>query len=119
MLGNTLTVTVNAVAKVLALINQDGFSGEYFLKEATMDWRAKVRHSKEKNLVSGQVMDRHNVELTQTFYPSVTYPTGYTRQVYVVIRNPTTDDATEVDKLSDGLMDYVKANAPAIVGWNS
>lgn len=119
MLGDTLTITVNAVAKAMKKINQDAFTSEYLLRETTQEFRTKVRHSKEKALVSGKQMDRHNVEFTQTIYPSVTYPTGLVRQVYVVLRNSTDDDATLVDQLSDGLMDYVKTNAPAIVGWES
>jgi hypothetical protein len=119
MLGDTLTITVNAVAKAMKKINQDSFSAEYLLREATQEFRTKVRHSKEKNLVSGQSMDRHNVEFTQTIYPSVTYPTGYTRQVYTVIRNPVSDIASDVDLFSDGLADWVKANATLLVGWES
>jgi len=119
MLGDTLTITVNAVAKAMKKINQDAYSAEYLLREATQEFRTKVRHSKEKNLVSGQLMDRHNVEFTQTIFPSVTYPTGYTRQVYTVIRNPNSDVATDVDLFSDGLADWVKANAAALVGWES
>lgn len=119
MLGDTLTFTVNAVAKTVKKINQDSFSSEYLLREATQEFRVKVRHSKEKNLVSGHAMDRHNVEITQTIYPSVTYPTGLVRQAYVVIRNAIEDTATEVDYLSDSLADWVKTNAPLLVGWES
>lgn len=119
MLGDTLTFTVNAVAKVVKKINQDSFTAEYLLRETTQEFRVKVRHSKEKALVSGLPMDRHNVELTQTIYPSVTYPTGLVRQAYIVIRNANNDSATEVDYLSDALADWTKTNAPALVGWES
>jgi hypothetical protein len=119
MLGDTLTITVNAVAKVMKKINQDAYSAEYLLREATQEFRTKVRHSTEKTLIAGQNMDRHNVEFTQTIYPSVTYPTGYVRQVYTVLRNPKSDSATEVDYLSDGLADWVKTNGPLLVGWES
>jgi len=119
MLGTTLTVTINAVAKVLPLINQDGYSAEYYLKEALQEFRVKVRHSKEKSLVMGAAVDRHNVEITQIIYPSVTYPLGVQRQVYTVIRNNPMDDATSIDYLSDGIADWVKTNTPAIVAWNS
>lgn len=119
MLGDTLTITVNAVAKAMKKINQDAYSAEYLLRETTQEFRVKVRHSNEKALVSGQTMDRHNVEFTQTIFPSVTYPTGYVRQAYTVLRNPKSDSAVEVDYLSDGLADWVKANAPALVGWES
>ena len=120
MLGDTLTFTVNSVAKVLKKINQDSYSSEYLLRETTQEFRAKVRHSLEKNLTTSRQMDRHNVELTQTmFADGVTYLTPLTRQVYVVIRNTPGDSATTVDYLSDALADWVKTNAPAVVGWES
>lgn len=119
MLGDTLAITVNAVAKTLRKINQDAYSAEYLLRETTQEFRMKIRHSAEKALVSGLPMDRHNAELTQTIFPSVTYPTGLTRQVYVVLRNAKSDAATDVDYLSDALADWTKTNAPALVGWES
>lgn len=38
--GATITITVNGVAKALNRINQDGYTSEYYLREATMEWRA-------------------------------------------------------------------------------
>jgi len=121
MLGDTLVVTVNAVAKTLKKIDGSSpYQGEYLLREATQEFRAKVRHSLEKNLTTGRQMDRHNVELTQTiFADGTTYLTPLVRQVYTVIRNATGDSATAVDWLSDSLADWVKTNAPLLVGWES
>lgn len=120
MLGDTITFTINAVAKVLKKINQDGYSSEYLLREATQEFRCKIRHSVEKNLTTSRTMDRHNVELTQTmFADGVTYLTPLTRQVYTVFRNTPGDSATVVDYLSDGLADWVKTNCPLVIGWES
>jgi hypothetical protein len=119
MLGDTLTITVNAVAKAMRKIKDGDYDAEYLLREATQEFRAKVRHSTEKSLVNGLKVDRHNVEVTQTIFPSVTYPDGYMRQVYTVIRNLQTDSATEVDYLSDAVADWVKTNCPSLVGWES
>lgn len=44
MLGNTLTVTLDGsggTAKTLQLINQDGYSSEYFLDDTLVTYRAK------------------------------------------------------------------------------
>lgn len=119
MLGDTITVTVNAVAKAMKKINQDSFSSEYLLRETLMEYRLKIRHSQEKALVSGRPMDRHNVEFTQTTYPVGSTDPGRVRQVYYVIRNSRDDAAAEVDYLGDGLADWLKTNTPLLVGWES
>lgn len=46
MFANTLTVTVNAVAKALIRVNQDKYSSEYSLKEATQSFRLLISHQK-------------------------------------------------------------------------
>lgn len=118
MLGDTITVTVNAVAKALKKINQDGYSAEYLLRETTGEYRMKIRHSTDKGLLRGETMDRHNVELAYTSF-GVAPDDGYTVVVSSTLRNPTRITGTEVDQISDGLADFVKANGVLIVGWES
>lgn len=119
MLGDTLTITVNAVDKVLKKINQDSYSAEYLLRETTQSFTAKVRHASEKSLLDGKKVDRHNVEITQRVFPTEGNPLGTTRQAYTVIRNQVDDAAASVEYLSDALGTYVNANGAALVGWES
>ncbi len=48
MLANTLTLTVNSVAKVLTRINQDNYGSEYRLLSATERYTLKIRHQSQK-----------------------------------------------------------------------
>lgn len=118
MLGDTISITVNAVAKTLKKINQDQYSSEYLLRETTGEFRMKVRHSTDKGTVRGETMDRHNVELSRTIFGTAP-DDGYTIVVSTTLRNPQRIDGVEVDQISDGLADWVKANGVLLVGWES
>lgn len=71
--GATITLTVNAVAKVLNRINQDNYGSEYSLLTATDSWNLKIRHSTDSPDADGVTMLRHNVYLEH-----ITYATGST-----------------------------------------
>jgi len=118
MLGDSITITVNAVAKALKKINQDQYAAEYLLRETDGEYRLKIRHSTDKGLVRGETMDRHNVELSHTVF-GTSPDDGYTVIVSSTLRNPQRIAGTEVDYLSDGVADFVKANGVLLVGWES
>ena len=104
--GSTLTVTVNAVAKVLNRINQDNYGSEYYLRAAADQYRCLIRHSKEAPLADGRRKDRHNVEITHTVFATSTTP-EYVRTVSFTIRCYETDDLTNMGYLFAGAVDYV------------
>lgn len=118
MLGDSITITVNAIAKPMKKINQDNYSAEYLFRETTGEYRLKVRHSNEKSSTGKVPMDRHNVEFSHTRFATGEQPAA-TTVVSTTIRNPKDADAVAVDHLSDGLADFVKANAALLVGWES
>lgn len=118
MLGDSISITVNAVALTLKKVNQDNFSSEYLLKETSGEYRMKIRHSTEKALVQGETMERHNVEFSHLVYGTAP-DDGYNTIISTTIRNPKRIAAAEVDQLSDGLADFVKANGVLLVGWES
>lgn len=119
MLGDTVSVTVNAVAKTLAKINQDGYSSEYYLREVTQEFRMKIRHTRDRPAKDGTVVDRHNVELTQTVYATSTTP-EVIRRSYTVITNRYNDDATAVGYLQTALNGFLTpANLAKIANWES
>jgi hypothetical protein len=45
MIGDTIAVTFNAVAKTLKKINQDSYGADYFLREAAAEYLLTVRHT--------------------------------------------------------------------------
>jgi hypothetical protein len=119
MLGDTVSITVNAVAKTLAKINQDGYSSEYYLRETLQEFRMKIRHSKDRPAADGTVVDRHNVELTQTVYATSTTP-EIIRRSYVVITNRYNDDATALGHLQAAVNGFMTtANVAKFANWES
>jgi len=94
MFADQLTVTVNAVAKVLNRINQDKYGSEYFLRESTQEFRLKIRNSSSKPAGSLQTIDRHNFELTNTVYATSTVP-AIVRRAYSVYENSRSDTAAD------------------------
>lgn len=125
MLGTTLTVTLDGsggTAKILPLINQDGYSSEYFLDETTVWWRAKVRHSKDNVKAGTQAFDRHTVTFQRYLKPTETAPLGRLTEVIYTIRLDPNETASDVIDLSEAMSFYmVKAGgiAAKLLGWES
>lgn len=114
-----LPVTIGTDDHDLVLISEGNFSSEYLVRSPTNEVRMKIRHSKEKATKGAVALDRHNVELSMTTFPSVTFPNGAFDQAYIVIRsNPNSDGASAVD-IAKALCSVVAADAEAIVGWQS
>ena len=73
MLGTALTITLDGsggTAKVLPLINQDGYSSEYYLDDGLVTYRAKVRHSRDNVKAGSQPFDRHTVTFSRYVKPT-------------------------------------------------
>jgi hypothetical protein len=125
MLGTSLTVTLDGsggTAKVLPLINQDGYSAEYFLDDTTVTYRAKVRHSKDNVKAGTQPFDRHSVTFSRFVKPTEAIPLGSLSEVTFVIRNDPNGTASDIIDLSEAASFYmVKAGgiAAKLLGWES
>nr|UJQ85469.1 MAG: putative coat protein [Leviviridae sp.] len=125
MLGSTLTVTLDGsggTAKALPLINQDGYSSEYFLDEATVQWRAKVRHSRDNVRAGTQNFDRHTVTFQRFLKPTADIPLGRTTEVIFTIRADPNEVGSDVIDLAEAMSFYmVKAGgiSAKLLGWES
>jgi hypothetical protein len=125
MLGSTLTVTLDGsggTAKILPLINQDGYSSEYMLDEGTVLWRAKIRHSKDNVKAGTQAFDRHVVTFSRFLKPATAYPVGRLTEVIYTIRTDPAEVPADVIDLSEAMSFYmVKAGgiASKLLGWES
>lgn len=118
---STLTVTINAVAKVLTRIRDDGYSSEYLLRGTLDEYRLQIRHSKytDKNR-GGKVVDRHNVELVHTVYPVSPSVVPTIRKAYVVLENEATDDSTAALNFDNGTLAFLSsANVADLINWIS
>ena len=125
MLGTTLTVTLDGsggTAKVLPLINQDGYSSEYFLDDTTVTYRAQVRHSRDNVKAGTQPYDRHTVTFTRFVKPTSAIPLGSNTQVIYTVRTDPNGVGSDIIDLSEAMSFYmVKAGgiAAKLLGWES
>lgn len=125
MLGTTLTITLDGsggTAKVLPLINQDGYSSEYFLDDGTVTYRAKVRHSRDNVKAGTQAFDRHTVTFTRFLKPTEAIPLGSQTDITYIVRNDPNGAAADIIDVSEAMSFYmVKAGGVAakLLGWES
>lgn len=114
MLANTLTLTINSVAKVLSRINQDKYSSEYRLTTATERISLQIRHSVETPKGVVGAVDRHNV-----FVERVVFATPSTPELYssysATLRGRLGTDPADVGYLSAASNTLLAANLAAIL----
>lgn len=72
MFASTITLTINAVDKVLNRVNQDNYGSEYRLNNDTESLTLKIRHSTDSVDSDGLIMSRHNVYVEWIIYPTAT-----------------------------------------------
>jgi hypothetical protein len=124
MLGTTNTITLDGsggTAKVLPLINQDGYSSEYFLDDGLVTYRTKVRHSSDKVKAGTQAFDRHTVTFSRYLKPTVS-AAGSLSEITFTIRNDPNGVASDIIDVSEAMSFYmVKAGgiAAKLLGWES
>lgn len=118
MLGDTLTVTINAVAKVLTKVNQDKYSAEYRLRETDGVFTANVRHTSYTN-GNGQLIDRHNVELIHDYY-AVAPAAPVQHKVYQTFELPRSDTSVNPQNMVVGFSAlFVSAFVGKLINYES
>lgn len=121
MFSDTITITINAVAKILTRVNQDGYSSEYLLRESTGSFRLKLRNSSYKDKTRSNVsVDRHNIELVETVYAVAPATIPTVRKYYAVLENDTTDSVVSSAKFGVGVVGFqTEANLTKLLNWES
>lgn len=120
MFADTITITINAVAKVLNRINQDGYSSEYLLKTSLDQYQLKIRNSSYTDKSRGKVIDRHNIEFVHTIYPVSPATVSTVRKYYSVFENENTDDATVFNQFGVGIVAFQSTgNITKLLNWES
>nr|UJQ85108.1 MAG: hypothetical protein 2 [Leviviridae sp.]UJQ85218.1 MAG: hypothetical protein 2 [Leviviridae sp.] len=121
MFADPTVITINAVAKNLIRINQDGYASEYLLRETTGEYRLRIRNSSYADKArGGKKVDRHNVELVHTVYPvaPAVFPT--IRKDYHVFEMDVGDDSAIMAKTVAALSAFVtEANATKMLNFES
>lgn len=117
MLGSTFVLGLASGSKTLPLINQDGYSGEYYLRESLVSYSVKVRHTNA--IRNGVTYDRHNVEAVKTTFATSTVP-EFTHTAYFVIELLPGDTFVEaIDALADWAIASSNANVTKLYNWES
>jgi hypothetical protein len=120
MFSDTITITIDSVAKVLNRINQDGYSSEYFLRETTGDFRLKIRNTSYTDKSRAVVIDRHNCELVQTVYPADVGASNRILKSYYVFEIEQADDiAVAIDTFVGHVAFLTEANMTKMANWES
>lgn len=121
MFSDTITVTINSVAKVLTRINQDKYSSEYYLRGASDEFRMRIRHSSYTDSARpSKTIDRHNVELIQTVFPVAPATVPTIRKAYVVLENESSDGVTDPLNFDLGFAGFLtSANVTKLINWES
>lgn len=121
MFADTITITINAVAKVLTKINQDSYSSEYLLRETTGDFRLRLRNSSYTDKTrGGRKIDRHNVELVQTIYPVAPAVYNVINKFYAVFENEPGVAVVDAAKFSAGTAAFLtEANITKLLNFES
>jgi hypothetical protein len=117
-LGTSLTVTLDGsggTAKVLPWINgSEPYTGEYFLDETLVWYRAKVRHSTDNVKAGTQAFDRHTVTFQKYVKPVSPSTTGSLTEIIFTIRNDPNGVPADIIDLSEAMSFYmVKAGGIA------
>lgn len=119
MLGDSITLTHNAVARVLSKINQDNYSSEYLLVTSTDEFRLKVRHSKESAKAGVVPFERHNIEFSVTTFGTPTVAEAIHIASYTVRTRKGTDPAAAL-LASKAMVGWLSdANATKLIAWES
>lgn len=122
MFADTLTITINAVAKVLNRIADDGYTSEYLLRGTLDEFRLKIRHSSYQAPSSrgSRQVDRHNVELTQIVYPVSPAVISTVRKAYVILENDNVDGVTDPLNFNLGFAAFLNStNTTKLINWES
>lgn len=121
MFSDTITITINAIAKVLNRVNQDGYGSEYFLRETTGSFRLKLRNSTYTDKTRGAIkVDRHNIELVETVFAVAPAVYSTIRKYYSVLENDQTDTVVASAKFAAGVTGFQsEANFTKLLNWES
>jgi len=119
MLGNTLVLPVSGGDITMVKINQDGYSSEYLFRNATHQYRARIRHTKTNATTTRPSYDRHNFEVVRTVFVAGAVA-EYEQKFYFVIEQLPGDTSVLIgDAVSDLSIATSNAFLTSLIGWES
>lgn len=116
MFADPQTLTVNAVAKALVRINQDGYGSVYLLRSATDEFKLTIKNQSRLDKQRGVTIDRHTVEFIHTVFPVAPATIASIRKVYTVIENQQGDTLTDPNYVATALYAWLTASSSVNIG---
>lgn len=118
---DTITITINAVAKILTKVRYDDYSSEYRLRTAGVDeFRLFIRNTSYSDKKTGRMVDRHAVELSQTIVPVAPSEISVVRKIYTVLENQQLDTIVDPAKFGAGYVGFLtEANLTKLLNFES
>jgi len=118
---DTITITINAVPKILLRIRDDAYSSEYRLRNANVDeFKMFIRNTSYTDKATKRIVERHAVELTHTVLPVAPSEVPTVRKVYTVLENQTVDTVIDPAKFATGFVAFLtEANFTKLINFES
>jgi hypothetical protein len=118
---DTITVTINTVAKTLNRVRDVDYGSEYRLRNANIEeYRVLIKNSSYVDRSTKVAYDRHSFELTHTVHPVAPATTPTIRKSYLVLENQQTDTIVDPVKHAAGMMAFLtEANLTKLVNFES
>jgi hypothetical protein len=116
MFADPQTLTVNAVAKALVRINQDGYGSVYLLRSAADEFKLTIKNLSRLDKQRGVIIDRHTVEFIHTVFPVAPATLASVRKVYTVIENQQGDTLTDPSYVATALYAWLTASSSVNIG---
>lgn len=119
---DTITITVNAVAKVLVRVNSGkDYAAEYRLRGTLDEYRMAIRHTSFNDKARGGLtVNRHNVELIHTVYPVAPATLATIRKSYAVLEESSSDVVTDCQKFDEAFVAFfTAANITKLLNYES
>lgn len=118
---DTITITVNAVAKTLTRIKDDGYGSEYRLRNANVEeFRLTIKNASYTDRATKRLVDRHSVEFLHTVYPVLPSEIPTVRKSYLVLENQSVDTIIEPTKFALGFVGFfTEPNITKLVNFES
>lgn len=106
---DTVTVTVNSVAKVLTKLNSGNpLETTYRLRGTADQYDMRITHKSFTDKQRGTV-NRHAVELVHTVYPVSPSTIPTIRKTYVVLEETPSDVVADVQKFDEAFVAFLTA----------
>jgi hypothetical protein len=118
MFANTLTITIDSIAKVLTRVNQDNFGSVYKLSSATEVFTLRFRNPTDNTQKKVEPFDRHNM-----FFEHVIFATPTTTEkrysVSATIRKSFDGDPAYLVKVVAGFITLFNAQSSGLANGES